>query len=65
MSTYYIGADVLTKHFFLKKVRFLLNTHNEFGIITIAMEMAGISRRTASRKPQRGKDIEPAGSNQI
>jgi len=32
---------------FKKKVRFLLNIPGEFGIITIAIEMAGILRRTA------------------
>jgi hypothetical protein len=57
------------KHFFYKNVIFILNILMEFGIIQTAIEMAGMSRRTASRKPPSGKDIacpyliggEPAG----
>jgi hypothetical protein len=37
-----------------------LNIPREFGIIQTAIEMAGISRRTASRKLQRSKDIGQA-----
>jgi hypothetical protein len=44
----------------LKKVHFSLNIPARFGIIKIAIEMAGISRRTASRKLQRSKDFGPA-----
>ncbi len=61
MAIFFVILRAFVVNIFIKKVRFLLNIPGEFGIIQTAIEMAGISRRTASRKPQRGKDIEPAG----